>query len=67
MRRLLCSPLPHACPQDGIDDYTCGCVDGWMGKNCGENINDCDPNPCENGGTCTVSSSVHATFGAADM
>jgi hypothetical protein len=37
---------------DGINDYTCDCVDGFTDTNCSTNINECDPNPCENGGSC---------------
>ena len=28
-------------------------MEGFTGNNCGDNIDDCDPNPCQNGGTCT--------------
>ncbi|XP_065901795.1 adhesion G protein-coupled receptor L4-like [Dysidea avara] len=30
----------------------CNCVDGFTGENCSINIDDCDPNPCLNNGTC---------------
>ncbi|XP_053398283.1 neurogenic locus Notch protein-like [Mercenaria mercenaria] len=36
-----------------INDYTCNCVAGYEGKNCGTNIDECDSDPCQNGGTCT--------------
>ena len=32
--------------------YTCICVNGWTGKNCTTNIDDCAADPCFNGGTC---------------
>jgi len=39
---------------DGItDSYTCTCDDGFTGPNCEEDINECDPDPCQNGATCT--------------
>lgn len=40
----LCEPI--------TGDYLCTCDDGYTGKNCQHNIDDCDPNPCKNGGTC---------------
>ena len=38
---------------DGNNSYTCICDAGYTGDNCETNINECDPNPCQNGGTCT--------------
>ncbi|XP_060601390.1 sushi, nidogen and EGF-like domain-containing protein 1 [Ruditapes philippinarum] len=38
---------------DGVNNYTCTCVDGWSGRNC-EESNVCFSNPCGNGGTCDV-------------
>ena len=35
-----------------IIDYTCSCIAGYNGTNCDNNIDDCDPNPCLNGGQC---------------
>ena len=36
-----------------LDGYSCTCVAGYTSDDCSVNINDCDPNPCENGGSCT--------------
>lgn len=41
--------------QEGIAKYDCDCEDGWEGRNCTVNIDECNPNPCYNSGTCTVS------------
>ena len=30
----------------------CTCLPGYAGKNCTIDINNCDPNPCKNNGTC---------------
>ena len=40
--------------QDGVNSFSCSCAEGYEGDHCETNINDCDPNPCENGGTCQV-------------
>uniref|UniRef100_A0AAX7VZY3 Neurogenic locus notch homolog protein 1 n=1 Tax=Astatotilapia calliptera TaxID=8154 RepID=A0AAX7VZY3_ASTCA len=32
--------------------YKCLCDSGWSGKNCDINNNECESNPCMNGGTC---------------
>ena len=36
-----------------------------MGKNCSEYIDDCNPNPCKNGGTCTDSFDLPPTCACA--
>jgi hypothetical protein len=33
--------------------YDCDCNPGWEGNDCDEVVNDCEPNPCQHGGTCT--------------
>jgi len=43
----VCQPLtvaPHS--------YQCTCTFGWSGENCFDNIQECDSNPCANGGEC---------------
>ena len=36
-----------------IQAFSCTCADGWKGKTCTEDSDDCDPNPCQNQGACT--------------
>nr|XP_054751706.1 fibropellin-1-like [Lytechinus pictus] len=36
---------------DLLDDYSCNCPPGTIGKNCVD-INECSSSPCEHGGTC---------------
>jgi Notch-like protein len=38
---------------NGNTGYTCTCAEGYAGTNCEEDINECDPDPCQNGATCT--------------
>ena len=38
--------------KDDINTYKCECPIGWTGGNCEININECDPDPCKNGGKC---------------
>ena len=32
--------------------FECICDYGWSGEDCSENINDCENEPCNNGGHC---------------
>ena len=43
------------CTNDGQGDYRCTCVAGYMGGACEMDVNECESEPCENGGTCRVS------------
>jgi len=43
-----------ACFPDGDDDYTCDCSGtGYTGDFCQTEIDECDPNPCQQGAECT--------------
>ena len=43
----------------GPDQFECQCVEGYEGDRCELMVTDeCDPDPCQNGGTCTVRRSV---------
>ena len=42
------------CFQDLLNDFTCQCTPGYTGRHCDTNIDECSPNPCNNGGVCTV-------------
>ncbi len=35
--------------------FSCTCNNGWTGDACAQNIDDCSPQLCHNGGTCVVS------------
>ena len=37
-----------------MNSFHCSCAEGYEGDRCEINTNDCDPDPCENGGTCQV-------------
>ena len=37
-----------------MNGYMCSCNIGYTGTNCDQNIDDCSPNSCQNGGTCLV-------------
>lgn len=37
---------------DGIASYNCSCNQGWTGKACEIDIDECKSMPCKNGGVC---------------
>uniref|UniRef100_A0A8C9YE75 Delta-like protein n=1 Tax=Sander lucioperca TaxID=283035 RepID=A0A8C9YE75_SANLU len=44
---------PHGrCRSQAGGQFSCECQEGFRGTYCHENINDCESNPCRNGGTC---------------
>ncbi|XP_057188255.1 protein jagged-1a isoform X1 [Triplophysa rosa] len=54
-RRLISSNVcgPHGrCQSHAGGHFSCKCQEGFTGTYCHENINDCESNPCRNGGTC---------------
>jgi hypothetical protein len=39
-----------------VDTYVCACVAGYEGLDCATDSNECSPDLCQNGGTCSESS-----------
>ncbi|XP_075875032.1 protein jagged-1b [Nelusetta ayraudi] len=51
---------PHGrCRSQAGGQFSCECQEGFRGTYCHENINDCESNPCHNGGTCIDKVSVY--------
>ena len=48
------SPCLHGgvCTSAPGTAFTCACADGYSGDTCETDVNECDPNPCANGGVC---------------
>lgn len=44
----------------GVLQSRCECAAGFTGENCGVNIDDCQPIPCKNGGTCVDSAAKYS-------
>lgn len=44
--------LPSSFSYLEASGYVCICQPGFTGIHCEEDINECSPNPCQNGGTC---------------
>lgn len=47
---------------DLVGDYKCICHDGFTGKRCDKDIDECASNPCENNGTCIQKSHALQSF-----
>ena len=43
------------CSTPVVDAYHCECVAGYEGTNCETDIDECSPNPCQNGALCAES------------
>ncbi len=39
-------------PITQVADFECSCLAGYRGRYCEVNVNECDSNPCQNGGVC---------------
>ena len=50
------------CTNSASNDYTCICVEGYEGKNCHQETDDCIQNQCQNGGICKVCSCAMTSF-----
>lgn len=47
---------------DQINGFKCECQIGFSGKRCMNNIDECESQPCRNGGTCHDSTASKYTF-----
>ena len=55
-----CITMTSLCPSSRTEcsntegGYECTCIQGWRGKACEEDVNECEQGlvTCENGGTC---------------
>ena len=48
------SPCQHnSTCTDRLGSYSCECMDGFSGTNCGLDVDECTSTPCLNGATCT--------------
>ncbi|XP_028137681.2 basement membrane-specific heparan sulfate proteoglycan core protein isoform X7 [Diabrotica virgifera virgifera] len=62
-RHVSCSNKPcqngGQCYPLSPTEYQCACAPGFTGRNCETSENKCDPNPCENQGTCSLKNSQY--------
>ncbi|XP_053472858.1 milk fat globule EGF and factor V/VIII domain containing a [Ictalurus furcatus] len=47
-----CEAIANSRRGDVFNGYVCKCQSGFEGVNCQINVNDCDNQPCKNGGVC---------------
>lgn len=62
-----CNDVPSPCDRGtcnpiGQEDFSCTCPVGYTGTTCDMEINECESDPCDNGGTCTVSSCMESSL-----